>query len=165
MAITQPIQVATNKTQRELCDDSAVKTMSGMRFSSSEGALEYRKMLTDKCMGIVQPSQTVVAPVSQPVVQTPVVQAPVVQAPVKAGVSAIVEPDFTNVKVYDLDTPSGAPSGASNVTSGGYESSIETISEGNGEGAPTTLSTVQKPNYILYGGIAISAILLYKFLK
>ena len=97
-------------------------------------------------------------------------------APVKTGVSAIVEPDFRNVKVYDLDAPSGSPSGSpigipSGISSdnamvasssGDSKGSSEEIIEGNVQNIPSVVAVAKKPNYLLYGGIIASGILVYK---
>ena len=81
--------------------------------------------------------------------------------PIKTGVSAIVEPDFRNVKVYDLDAPSGSPSGSPSETSDSVDSAEE-ISEGNLQNIPSVVAVAKKPNYLLYGGIIASGILVYK---
>jgi hypothetical protein len=136
--------------------------MATMRFSSAQGASDYRKQLIDECMATSQSSITNVSTPKPTATVINSVATNIAPIPVKTGVSSIVEPDFTNVKVYDLDTPSGvgAPS-----TSGGSAGSGGAVSEGNGETISSTTIIAKKPNYILYGGIAISAILLYKILK
>jgi hypothetical protein len=90
-------------------------------------------------------------------------------APVKPGVSAIVQPDFSTVKVYDLDAPSGSPSGSPSGTPSGSSNSDDSVaSEVLTEVANqiNSVPTIKKPNYLLYLGLVISGVIVYKtFLK
>ena len=186
--------VTSNATKYDLCEEKANAKMATMRFTSAQARADYEKNFITTCMGISQqPSSTVSSSPTATGTVTNTASTNLTSTPIKTGTSVIVEPDFANVKVYDLDIPSGSPSvspiktGTSAIvepnfanvkvydldapTGGSVPStstptaSNEVISEGNGESASSTLSTTQKPNYLLYGGIAISAIILYKILK
>jgi|LakMenEpi03Aug12_release.lakeMendotaPanAssembly.Ray.scaffolds.fasta_scaffold08260_28 hypothetical protein len=153
IAYVSPSTATTTQSRYELCESKANAKMATMRFSSSQATLDYKTNLINICMGVTeQPSTNTITP--KPTTTTTTTPTPVV-----TGTSAIVEPDFTNVKVYDLDTPSG---GGAPTNLGGSKGEV---SEGNGENTSNTTITAKKPNYVLYGGIAISAILLYKILK
>ena len=168
---TSTILPTSVKTPIQSCEEKATMKMATMRFSSAQGASDYRKQLIEDCMATSQPSTTTVTTPTPTATVVNTVATNLAPTPVKTGVSAIVEPNFANVKVYDLDAPSGSPigipSGNAMVTSSSVDSvgSSESIIEGNGETISDTVSISQKPNYVLYGGIAISAIILYKILK
>lgn len=163
-AYTSTILPTSTKTPIQSCEEKATMKMATMRFSSAQGASDYRKQFIEDCMATSQPSTTNVStPTPTPTgTVTNTVSTNLAPTPVVTGLSAIVEPDFANVKVYDLDYPSG---GGSPLTSGVSAGSGGAVSEGNGQNTSTTTTNVKKPNYVLYGGIAISAILLYKILK
>lgn len=143
----------STETKYDLCEAKAYSKMATMRFTSAQAKADYEKNFITTCMGI----STTPTPTTTTTTTTANNNAP---NPVTTGSSAIVEPDFTNVKVYDLDTPSGSPSGSS-----GSASSSEGVSEGNAENKSNTSTITNQPNYVLYGVIAISSILLYKILK
>lgn len=149
------IQQSSATTPIQSCEEKANIKMASMRFSSAQGASDYRRQLIEECMRMPQQSTTTV-------VNT--VATNLAPTPVKTGVSAIVEPNFANVKVYDLDAPSGSPSGNAMVasSSGGSKGSSEEISEGNVENTSSVVAVAKKPNYLLYGGIIASGILVYK---
>lgn len=162
-------QQTSATTTIQSCEEKASMKMAVMRFSSAQGASDYRKQLIDECMGTSQqPTTTVSSSPTATGTVTNTVSTNLAPAPVKPGVSAIVEPNFSNVKVYDLDTPSGSPSGSPSAnamvasSSGGSKGSIEEISEGNGENTSSVVAVAKKPNYLLYGGIIASGILVYK---
>jgi len=161
LPIKSIIQQSSATTPIQSCEEKASMKMATMRFSSAQGANDYRKQLIEECMGMSQQPTTTVSnsPTATGTV-TNTVSTNLAPAPVKTGVSAIVEPDFANVKVYDLDAPSGSPSGTS-----GSGSSAQEISENNVQNTSSVVAVAKKPNYVLYGGIAVSAILLYKILK
>ena len=54
-SITQQI-LATNTIQ--LCEEKATMKMATMRFSSAQGASDYRKQLIDECMRTTQQPTT-----------------------------------------------------------------------------------------------------------
>lgn len=161
IAYVSPSTTTTTQSRYELCESKANAKMATMRFSSSQATLDYKTNLINICMGVIeQPSTNTITP--KPTTTTTPTPTPTnnnTPTPVVTGTSAIVEPDFTNVKVYDLDTPSG---GGAPTNLGGSKGEVI---EGNGENTSNTTITAKKPNYVLYGGIAISAILLYKILK
>jgi len=179
-SITQQI-LALSPTQS--CEEKATMKMATMRFSSAQGASDYRKQLINECMATASSptaTGTVTNTVSTNLTPTPKPTATVVNtistnlapAPVKPGVSAIVQPDFSTVKVYDLDTPSGTPSGSPSgnamvaSSSGGSKGSSEEISEGNKEDTSSVVAVAKKPNYLLYLGLVIFGVIVYKtFLK
>ena len=187
-AIVEPNIV--NPIATKTCEEQASAKMATMRFSSAQGASDYRNNFINQCKGLPTESSSVVKTTIQPTTQTPInvgvsnVSQPdfsnvkvydldtPTETPVKAGVSNVVEPDFSKVKVYDLDTPSGSPSvnttentsGSSDVPNENTGSSNAT-SGSNGETKSSATIISKKPNYALYGGIAISAIILYKLLK
>ena len=158
------IQQSSATTPIQSCEEKANIKMASMRFSSAQGASDYRRQLIEECMLMSQQSTTNISTPTPTTTVVNTVATNLAPTPVKTGVSAIVEPDFANVKVYDLDAPSGSPSGSpmGASSSGGSKGSSEEISEGNGE---SIVAVAKKPNYVLYGGIAVSAILLYKILK
>jgi len=183
-SITQQI-LALSPTQS--CEEKATMKMATMRFSSAQGASDYRKQLINECMATASSptaTGTVTNTVSTNLTPTPKPTATVVNtistnlapAPVKPGVSAIVQPDFSTVKVYDLDAPSGSPSGSpsgnamvassSGGSKGSSEEISEEISEGNKEDTSSVVAVAKKPNYLLYLGLVISGVIVYKtFLK
>jgi hypothetical protein len=176
------------------CEEQASAKMATMRFSSAQGASDYRNNFINQCKGLPTATSSVVETITQPTTQTPTPT----QAPTNVGVSNIVQPDFSNVKVYDLDTPTQAPTnvGGNNVVQPDFSNvkvyDLDTPSGGsnanttdntsasndvpnentgssdnvsNGETKSNATMGAKKPNYVLYGGIAISAIILYKLLK
>ena len=175
---TSTILPTSATTPIQSCEEKATIKMATMRFSSAQGASDYRKKLIEECMGMPQQtastSPVYIPPVTGTVTNT--ISTNLAPAPVKPGVSAIVEPDFRNVKVYDLDAPSGSPSGSpigipSGISSGNAmvasgsgdsKGSSEEISEGNVQNTPSVVAVAKKPNYLLYGGIIASGILVYK---
>lgn len=167
IAYVSPSTTTTTQSRYELCESKANAKMATMRFSSSQATLDYKTNLINICMGVVeQPSTNTITPkpttTTTTTTPTPTPTNNNTPTPVVTGTSAIVEPDFTNVKVYDLDTPiDSRPLGLPSFNSG----SKGEVIEGNGENTSNKTITAKKPNYVLYGGIAISAILLYKILK
>jgi len=105
------------------------------------------------------------------------------ETPDNSGVSVIVEPNLSNPSGTTTGNTTGNTSGntSSNtsgntsITTSGNTSGTTTsnttgntsgsTSGSNGENKFSATITAKKTNYVLYGGILISAIILYKLLK
>jgi hypothetical protein len=114
---------------------------------------------------LTTPPITTEKPVNVEVISIVEPTAPITtETPVNVGVSSIVEPNLSNPSGTTTSNTTST-SGSSNVPSGNTSGTSNVLSGSNEENKFIATITQKKPNYVLYGGILISAIILYKLLK